>query len=132
MNKMEADTILHLGVVPSRLRPSQLISWAHSPHTVLQPTFVPWLLSVNKCERLVHFRNTNRSLILDCEGLVVSGAGGGMLDTTDFRSVADSSGGTRCTSSHSNVLWNTSQAMSCSSFDSFSSSFSCRRVSCSW
>lgn len=130
MNKME-DTVLHLAVLPSRLRSSQLISWAHSPHTVVQPPFVPWLLSVNRCERLVHFLCTNRFLILDCERLV-SGAGGGMLDASGFRSDADSSRGTRCTSSHSNVLWYTSQAMSCSSFDSFSSSFSCKRVSCSW
>lgn len=126
----------HLTDFPSLFKFSQLISWAHSPHTVLQPVFVPWLLRVNKCARLVHFRCTTRFLNLPLGSMVllmVSGTGGvGTFGTSCFRPTADSSSGTRGTSSHCRVLRYTSHAMSCSSFDSFSSSFSCKRDSCSW
>lgn len=124
-----------LTALPSRLRSSQLISCAHSPHTVLQPTFVPWLLRVSMWERLVHFRCTKLFLnlpILVSARQVLSAGRGAAFETGGFLSNVDSSTGTRCTSSHSKVLRYTSQAMSCSSFDNFSSSFSCKSVSCSW
>lgn len=142
--------------LPSLLRFSQLISWEHSLHTVLDPAFVPWLLKVSRWARLLHLRGLiwrpfelllacwegtlfsarpsfdtwwlfEVELALDCWGAVLSV---GTSCITGLRS--GSSKTVRWTSSHSIDLWKFNHAMSCSSLVSLSASFSCRRVSCSW
>jgi hypothetical protein len=117
--------------LPSLFSVSQQISWPHSPQVAVHPAFVPWLLRVSKCVKLLHFFWLFELSLGCCSCRLLEAAltGRTRLGSIGTLVMFDFLSGSRTAflkASHSN------KAMSCSSFVSLSSSFSWRRASCSW